>query len=172
MLSELKEYGTASGRSNQASCYVRGRQSTKYNRMNRGRVFLLFMGCFAPWHPHALLLVAGNAIANYTIRLNNLHISTDSKASSNLGRSFQWQNIFSKEGWPKKSVSAEWITFRCSSVHLFFTPWVEAASLSIIWILALGFSLLCCSWAVLWFYPLFYIWIKLSFCASGGRFIQ
>jgi len=29
-------------------------------------------------------LVAGNTIANYTVRLNNLHISTDSRTTLNL----------------------------------------------------------------------------------------
>lgn len=31
-----------------------------------------------------LWLVAGNTIANYTIRLNNLHISTESRTTLNL----------------------------------------------------------------------------------------
>lgn len=81
MLSELKECGTAGGQGNQASCYSRGRQSTKYNRMNSGRFFFLFyLGLFFP----PVWFVAGNTIANYIIRLNNLHITTDSRTSLNL----------------------------------------------------------------------------------------
>lgn len=80
-LSELKECGTAGGQGNQATCYSRGRQSTRYNRMNSSRFFsfLCFLFFFPP-----LCLVAGNTIANYTIRLNNLPVSTDSRTTLNL----------------------------------------------------------------------------------------
>lgn len=60
------------------------------------------------------------------------------------------------------------LCFSVKTVDLYSTP-----SWSIIWTLALGFLLLYCICAVLWFYLLFYTWIKLSFCGSGGRsFLQ
>lgn len=148
VLSELKECGTAGGQGNQASCYSRGRQSTSYNRMNSGRffLFLVFFFFFSP-----LWLVAGNTIANYTIRLNNLPVSTNSRATLNLV----------KPG--KELFSYSLLGQNCGALlisqfkhHLNSSTWISLILLQLSSITVLSF----------------YIWIKLSFCASRDRLVQ
>lgn len=114
-----------------------------------GWIVVDFFSCFLFFSP--LWLVAGNTIANYTIRLNNLPVSTNSRATLNLVN--PGKELFSYSLLGQNCGALLISQFKH---HLNSSTWISLILLQLSSITVLSF----------------YIWIKLSFCASRDRLVQ